>query len=71
MQKYPDGEEEIARRWETLRALYKYEGSTFGEMLDAEYGVQNTHFIKDMFSGRNKVVEPMVQGAIMVLACWS
>ena len=72
MQKYPDGdpyrkqeEEEIAREMEALRALYKYEGSTLGEMLDAEYGVQNTHFVKDMFSGRNKVVESKVISATM------
>ena len=72
MQKCPDGElyleggeEEVARGMEALRALYKYEGSTLGEMLDAEYGVQNTHFVKDMFSGRNKVVESKVISATM------
>ena len=67
------GEEEVARGMEALRALYKYEGSTLGEMLDAEYGVQNTRFVKDrnVFSGRNEVVESVVQGAIMALACWS
>ena len=72
VQKCPDGElyleggeEEVARGMEALRALYKYEGSTLGEMLDAEYGVQNTHFVKDMFSGRNKVVESKVIAATM------
>ena len=74
MQKYPDGdpyrkqkEEGIARdEMEAVRALYKYEGSTLGEMLDAEYGVQNTRFVKDrnVFSGRNEVVESVVQGAV-------
>ena len=80
VQKTPDrdpyrvgGEEEVARGMEALRALYKYEGSTLGEMLDAEYGVQNTRFVKDrnVFSGRNEVVESVIQGAIMALACWS
>ena len=64
------GEEEAARGMEALRALYKYEGSTFGEMLDAECGVQNTRFVKDrnVFSGRNEAVESVVQGAVVVLA---
>ena len=61
------GEEEVARGMEALRALYKYEGTTLGEMLDAEYGVQNTRFVKDrnVFSGRNEAVESVVQGALV------